>query len=273
MGQENPLANDVAIVTGGAQGIGAAIAHTLAADGAALAIADVDEAGATDTAAAIAATTDRPTIGVACDVTDESQVIETIESTVAELGSITVFVNNAGGATGLTRVWETPRANWDATVELCLTGTFLGTKHAIDHMIDAGTDGAVVNVSSLNHRAPTDGMGHYSAAKAGVSQLTAVAAGEAGRYGIRVNAVAPGSTRTPMTKETGLVEGAMGEAFEARTPLGRVGEPEDVADVVAFLASPRARWVTGATIPVDGGQHLRGLHSYYDTLFETGDDG
>lgn len=263
------LANDVAVVTGGARGIGYAIAEALAARGAVVAVADVDAEAADAAASEIADGSGPPATGVPCDVTDEDAVADAIASVAAKHGPVTAMVNNAGGAAGLTRVWEMSRTDWEATVELCLTGTFLGTKHALAHMIDHDRPGAVVNVSSVNHAAPTDGMGHYSAAKAGVTQLTAVAAAEAGRHGIRVNAVAPGLTRTPTTEQGGLLVGEMGEQFRERTPLGDVGEPAEVADVVAFLCSRRARWVTGATIPVDGGQHLRGLHSYYDTMLET----
>lgn len=260
------LSNEVAVITGGARGIGYAVAAAMARQGAAVGIADIDGDGATEAASDIEDRADQPAIGVACDVTAEDQVADLVGTVTSQLGPITTFVNNAGGAEGLTRVWETPAANWESTVELCLTGTFLGTKHAIAHMIEHEIEGNVVNISSLNYDAATDGMAAYSAAKAGVSQLTAVAAGEAGRHGIRVNAVAPGSTRTPMTEQSGLVAGEMGEQFRQRTPLGRIGEPTDIADVVTFLVTDRARWVTGATIPVDGGQHVRGLHSYYDTL-------
>lgn len=264
-------AGGVAVVTGGARGIGRAIGARLAARGDTVVLADVDEEGASEAAASIEATHNALTVAIGCDVTEEAQVADVVAA-AADSGPITTFVNNAGGAAGLTRVWETGRTEWDATVEVCLTGTFLGTKHALKHMLEHDRAGAIVNVSSLNHAAATDGMAHYSAAKAGVSQLTSVAAGEAGRHGIRVNAVAPGSTRTPMTEQGGFLNGAMGEEFRDRTPLGRIGEPMDVAEVVAFLASDAARWVTGVTLPVDGGQHLRGLHSYYDTMmaeFET----
>ena len=125
-------------------------------------------------------------------------------------------------------------------------------KTALPSLFDNDGSG-IVNVSSLNYTTATDGLAHYSAAKAGVSQFTEVVAAEVGRYGIRVNAVAPGSTRTPLTEENGLLEGKIGEEFLDRTPLGRTGEPEDVAKVVAFLLPDYGRWITGETICVDGG--------------------
>ena len=161
-----------------------------------------------------------------------------------------------------------PEREWRDTVDVCLTGPFLCTKAVLGYMLDAGIAGDVVNVSSLNYTAGTDGLAHYSAAKAGVSQFTEVVAAEVGRYDIRADAVAPGSIRTPLTGNNGLLDGRMGEEFRERTPLGRIGEPEDVAKVVAFLLSDYGYWVTGETIRVDGGQHIRGLHSYWDVLEE-----
>lgn len=266
------LSGDVAVVTGAAQGIGYAIADELAAHGAPVALADLDLQGAEAAAASIEAAHDVEAMAVECDVTDEPQVAALVETVTDALGPVTGFVNNAGGPEGLAPVWETSVADWRETVTLSLTGTFLGTKHAIGHMLEADVAGTVVNVSSLNHEAPTEGMGHYSAAKAGVSQLTAVAAREAGRHGIRVNAVAPGVVRTPTTEEGRLVSGEMGEAFRERTPLGRIGEPTDVARVVTFLVSEYGNWITGTTVPVDGGLHTNGLHSYYDTYLETLDE-
>jgi len=263
---------DVAVVTGGARGIGAAVAAELASHGTAVAVADLDSAAATATADELEAAHDRPAMAVECDVTDEAAVEALVATVADEFGPVETFVNNAGGAAGMARTWEMPANEWDETIALSLRGTFLGTKHAVGHMLDHDVAGAVVNVSSLNREAATDGMAHYCAAKAGVSQLTEVVAAEAGRHGIRVNAVAPGSTRSPTTEESGFLEGEMGREFRGRTPLGRIGEPEDIARAVAFLASEDARWVTGTTLPVDGGQHVRGLHSYFDTMSEMLDD-
>jgi 3-oxoacyl-[acyl-carrier protein] reductase len=264
------LVSDTAIVTGAAQGIGKGIAEGLLEHGTGVAIADVNAEGAEETSTELNDRYDPNAVAVECDVTDSSDVADAVETTVAELGDVGILVNNAGVAE-LARTWEMPEEEWDRAVDVCLKGTFLCTKAVINHMLDSGHGGAIVNVSSLNYTAATDGLPHYSAAKAGVSQFTKVVASEAGRHGIRVNAVAPGSTRTPLTEANGLTEGKIAEEFLDRTVLERrFGEPEDVARVVAFLASDHARWVTGETVSVDGGQHIRGLHSYWDVLEEMG---
>lgn len=263
------LVSNHAIVTGGARGIGRGIAAEFMRHGASTVLADIDEETATDTAEALTAEYDGTAIAVECDVTDADSVDAMVETAIDQFGDIGILVNNAGAAE-LARTWEMPEAEWRQTVDVCLNGPFLCTKAVLNHMLDTDIDGAIVNVSSLNYTAGTDGLSHYSAAKAGVSQFTEVVAAEAGRYGIRVNAVAPGSTRTPLTEGNGLLDGKMGEMFLERTPLGRIGEPEDIAKAVAFLASDSARWVTGETICVDGGQHIRGLDSYWDTLDEMG---
>lgn len=263
------LVSDHAIVTGGARGIGRGIAEMLMKEGASVALADIDEEKARETSEELTESYGGDAFAVKCDVTDSDSVEEMVERTIDQFGDIGILVNNAGTAE-LARTWEMPESEWRKTVDVCLNGPFLCTKAVLNHVLEAGHDASIINVSSLNYIAATDGLPHYSAAKAGVSQFTKVVAAEAGRYGVRVNAVAPGSTRTPMTEGNGLLEGKMGEKFIDRTPLGRIGEPEDVAKVVAFLCSDYAQWVTGETICVDGGQHIRGLHSYWDTLDEMG---
>ncbi|GAA0253657.1 SDR family NAD(P)-dependent oxidoreductase [Haladaptatus pallidirubidus] len=263
------LVSNHAIVTGGAQGIGRSITEELMSFGASVVIADVNEEGANEVAEELTETYDGKALGVECDVTEEESVQSMVDATVEEFGEVGILVNNAGAA-GLARTWEMDAEEWEQTIEVCLNGPFYGSKAVVNHMLENDIEGAIVNTSSLNYKAATDGLPHYSAAKAGVSQFTKVLAAEAGRYGIRVNAVAPGSIRTPLTEGNGLVDGKMGERFVDRTPLGRIGEPEDVAKVVAFLLSDYGYWVTGETICVDGGQHIRGLHSYWDTLDEMG---
>lgn len=263
------LVSNHAIITGGARGIGRGIAEELMSQGASVVLADIEEETATETAEELSAEYEGEALAIKCDVTDADDVESMVEATVEEFGDVGILCNNAGAA-ALARTWEMEESEWRNTIDVCLTGPFLCTKAVINHMLDEGHGGAVVNTSSLNYLAATDGLPHYSAAKAGLSQFTKVVAAEAGRHGIRVNAVAPGSTRTPMTEGNGLLEGKMGEEFLDRTPLGRIGEPDDVAKVVAFLASDYGQWVTGETICVDGGQHIRGLPSYWDTLEEMG---
>ena len=263
------LVSNHAIITGGAGGIGRGIAEEFLQQGTSVALADIDEETANTTAQELNSEYDSEAYAIECDVTDSDSVEEMVAEAVDHFGDVGILCNNAGAA-ALARTWEMDESEWRQTLNVCLTGPFLCTKAVINHMIEEGHGGAIVNTSSLNYTAATDGLPHYSAAKAGLSQFTKVVAAEAGRHGIRVNAVAPGSTRTPMTEGNGLLEGKMGEEFVDRTPLGRIGEPEDIAKVVSFLASDQAQWVTGETISVDGGQHIRGLHSYWDTLEEMG---
>ena len=262
------VVSDGAIVTGGAQGIGRGIAEELLEQGTSVVLADINEESAENTAMELSDRFEAEAIAIHCDVADQGSVRSMVSGATDHLGEIGILVNNAGAAE-LARTWEMAEEEWRRTIDVCLNGPFLCTKAVLPHLF--GNDGGgIVNVSSLNYVAATDGLAHYSAAKAGVSQFTEVVAAEVGRYGVRVNAVAPGSTRTPMTEENGLLKGDIGEEFLNRTPLGRIGEPEDIAKVVAFLLSDYGRWVTGETICVDGGQHIRGLHSYWDVLDEMG---
>lgn len=262
------LVSDGAMVTGAAQGIGKGIAEELARLGASIAIADVDREGAEATAAELEADHGVDALAIECDVTRADDVERAVAAAADAFGEVGILVNNAGiGPLSLS--WEMDEDEWDDVVDICLKGTFLCSRSVINHMIDAGVEGSIVNVSSINYKIPTDGIAHYAAAKAGISQFTKVVAGEAGRHGIRMNAVAPGSTRTPLPEKHGMLEGRFGREWRERTPLGhRFGEVEDVGKVAAFLASDYAGWVTGETICVDGGQNIRGLHSYWDVYQE-----
>jgi glucose 1-dehydrogenase len=143
-----------------------------------------------------------------------------------------------------------------------LKGTFLCTRAYARELRVGGGPGAIVNLSSLNATAATEGAADYCAANAGISQFTKVAALELAPHDVRVNAVAPGGTRTPMAAS----HARMREAFVERTPLGRFGEVEDIARVVLFLVSDLGAWITGTTIPVDGGAHIRGVHNFHEVL-------
>lgn len=242
-----------AIVTGGARGIGAAVAARLAADGMAVGVLDLDEAGAKNTAGTIAATGGRA-IGVAADVADAASVQAAVDQVATELGPPTVVVNNAG-VTRDNLLFRMTEDDWDTVMGVHLRGAFLVTRAAQKHMVDAGF-GRIVNVSStsaLGNR----GQANYSAAKAGLQGFTKTLAIELGKFGITANAVAPGFIATEMTKATA---GRMGITFDeymeratAAIPVRRVGRPEDIAHVVSFLVSDRAGFVSGQVIYAAGG--------------------
>ena len=242
-----------AIVTGGARGIGAAIAKRLSADGMNVAIFDLDEAGAKATAAAIVEGGGRA-IGIACDVSDEDSVRAAVEQVASELGPPTVVVNNAG-VTRDNLLFKMNTTDWDTVMSVHLRGAFLVTKAAQSHMVDAKW-GRIVNISStsaLGNR----GQVNYSAAKAGLQGFTKTLAIELGKFGVTANSVAPGFIQTEMTKATAVRLGLDPEEHikyaAANTPVGRVGQPEDIAHVVSFYVSEGAGFVSGQVIYAAGG--------------------
>jgi glucose 1-dehydrogenase len=256
------LVGDSAIVTGGAQGIGLGIARELIERGASVVLFDLSEDAVGEAAASLPS---GKAVGFAGSVTSADDWSAAFDRAAESFGPATILANNAGWAS-MALIEDLDEADWDQCMDVCAKGAFLGTKE-FARRTQAGP-GAIVNTSSLNAEAATDGLAHYCAAKAAVSQLTKVAAAELAPRGVRVNAVAPGITRTPMS-EGGFLSGRMGEEFIAHTPMGRFGEPADIARVVAFLASDDAGWVTGTTVPVDGGGHIRGLQNYWATMQET----
>jgi NAD(P)-dependent dehydrogenase (short-subunit alcohol dehydrogenase family) len=259
------LVGSSAIVTGGAQGIGLAVAQRLLDDGASVLLFDLNPDGAEEARASLAAGAGDERVALYAGSVDSSADVDAaFDAATERFGVPQLLVNNAGWA-NMTLIVDTPEDEWDRVFSVCAKGTFLGTRAFARRAIEAGLGGAIVNTSSLNYEAATDGIAHYCAAKAAVSQFTKVAAAELAPHGIRVNAVAPGLTRTPMS-EGGFLAGRMGEEFLARTPLGRFGEPEDIARAASFLLSEEAGWVTGVTLNVDGGAHIRGLHNYWATM-------
>jgi NAD(P)-dependent dehydrogenase (short-subunit alcohol dehydrogenase family) len=234
------LTGKVAIVTGGASGIGLAIAERLRSEGADVVVGDRDG----DALAAL------DFVGVECDVTDEAGPAALVAAAVDRFGRLDIAVANAGGGVG-GPILDMPVATWRDIVDLNLTGAFL-TLQAAGRVLDDG--GAMVALSSLNGVQPGNATGAYAAAKAGVIALVDVTALELGPRGIRVNAVAPGLVRTPATAVIWQVPGLL-EGYVDNTFLGRHGEPADIAAAVAYLVSDDARYVTGTTLLVDGGAH------------------
>jgi 3-oxoacyl-[acyl-carrier protein] reductase len=243
----------VAIVTGGARGIGAATAQRLAADGLAVAVLDLDEAACADAVAAVEAAGGRA-LAVGADVADAEQVATAVERVATGLGAPTVLVNNAG-VTRDNLLFKMSESDWDTVMGVHLRGSFLMAKAVQKHMVDAGW-GRIVNLSStsaLGNR----GQVNYSAAKAGMQGLTKTLAVELGPFGITANAVAPGFIVTEMTAATAARVGVDFEEFQAaraaETPVRRVGYPSDVAHTISYLVSEGAGFVTGQVIYVSGG--------------------
>ncbi|MGV0625120.1 SDR family NAD(P)-dependent oxidoreductase [Mycolicibacter minnesotensis] len=237
----------VALIVGGASGIGLATAHALAARGDRVVIADVNEEAAHQRAAEIGG----DATAVVADVTDEA----TIAAAFAAAGAAGPLrsVVSCAGLSVIGAIADIELAGWQNTIDVCLTGTMLVIKHAARNL-QAG--GSVVAISSLNGRQPGTAMAAYCSAKAGVLMLVQVAALELGARGIRVNAVSPGLVDTPLVAGLAMVPGLTDEYLE-NTPLGRAGVPDDIAATVEFLTSDRAGWITGADFDVNGGAHLR----------------
>jgi len=247
------ITGKVAIVTGAASGIGRAIALDLAGSGANVVIADTALDGAEKVAREIESAGGKA-IAVETDVTDSKEVEQMVQQTIEGFGKIDILVNNAG-IIGRSSVMDMKEDELDRTFEVNLKGVVLCSQAVARHMIEQRS-GKIVNMgSSLSSRASvcnfSGGGADYCASKAAVQAFTRALAMELGPYGINVNAVAPGTTNTPMHE--GLWEMAT-IYFQNSLPLGRLAEPEDIADVALFLVTDAARYVTGQTIHVNGGQ-------------------
>jgi NAD(P)-dependent dehydrogenase (short-subunit alcohol dehydrogenase family) len=251
---EEPVSDRTAIVTGGASGIGLAIAERLAADGLAVAIFDRDITAGTDAAAKLAAAGARA-IAVEVDVTDRVQIDAGVEAVREQLDAATVLVNNAG-LDGFDKFLKITPEKWERIIAVNLTGTFHCCQAVVPDMIEAGW-GRIVNISSSSAQGGQPMMTHYVSAKAGVIGLTKALALELGPKGITVNTIPPGFIDTPMLRRS-EADGQLGEGVDfhaARTPVRRVGRPEDIAAMCSFLVRDEAGYVTGQVLGVNGGRN------------------
>lgn len=238
----------IALVTGGARGIGYACAEALAEDGARVVLADINADGASAAAGKLG----KDAVGYACDVSDPAQVEALFTRIESDIGAVSALVNNAGiGLPG--DFLDLPVEQFKQVIDVNLTGSFLVLQRAARTMVAKGIKGAAVNMSSINAQVAIPTIAAYCASKGGVMQLTKAAALALAPHGIRVNAVGPGSIDTDMLAGVNASPEAM-QTVLSRTPLKRIGTPREIGDVVAFLCSAKASYITGETIYVDGGR-------------------
>ena len=245
----------VALVTGGGSGIGRASAVVFAREGARVVVADVDEDGGQETVRMIEAAGGAARF-VRADVSQAAEVAALVEQAVSVYGRLDCALNNAGIQGDIKQTAECSRENWDRIIATNLTGVWLCMKHEIPHMLNQG-GGTIVNTASNFGLVGSNGMPAYSASKHGVLGLTKTAALEYAKSGIRVNAVCPGPVQTPLVDKVLAAQPELGDqiikAIEAREPVGRMGQPEEIAEAVVWLCSDAASFVTGTAMSVDGG--------------------
>lgn len=247
MPAEPLLPDRTAIITGGAGGLGRAMAHRLASEGARVVIGDLD----LDAAEALAAELPHGALAVQADINDPDAVEKLISTARDVTGTVDVLVNNAG-ITRDASIRNMTLEQWDVVQNVHLRGAFIATKIAAEIMREQRR-GAIVNISSLSGKVGNFGQANYSTAKAGLIGLTKVTAKEYARFGVRANAVQPGLIRTPMTE---ALSPEIWEQKIAEIPMRRAGEPDEVAKVVLFLASDLSSYMTGAVLEIGGGRYM-----------------
>ena len=252
------LDDRVAVITGGASGIGKAIAICFASEGANIAANDINPEAANETVNLIKKM-NRKAIAIRANVAEPEEVDNMIDQVIDGLGNIHILVNNAGIGQRSPTI-DTAVENWDKVISIVLRGTFLCSKKAGRWMID-NEGGCIVNIASTGGIAVVPEIAAYGPVKAGIINMTRVLAVEWAKSGIRVNALAPSYTRTAMVTER-IEDGFIDvEQVYKEIPLGRMAEPEDIAAAALFLASDDASFITGVTLPVDGGYLCLGYHT------------
>lgn len=249
------LEGKVALVTGGGSGIGQGAALRFSAEGARVAVADMNLAGAKETVARIV---ERGGEAAAfeCDVAEEVAVAALIEGVVARFGGLHCAHNNAGLGHGQVPLHEIDKAAWDRTFAVNVTGTWLCLKYEIKHML-ASDGGAIVCTSSISSLCGLELIAGYAASKAAINSMVRTAANAYGKQGIRVNAILPGPIGTSMITQAIKVNPALEKHLMEAVPMERIGAVEEVAEAVVWLCSERTAYITGTLLPIDGGQSTR----------------
>ena len=252
------LDGKVALVTGGASGIGLRAAQLFAEAGASVVLADRNADGVAEAARQIGDNA----AAVSGDVTSEDDAAAMVDACVQHFGRLDIAFNNAGIG-GFAPIQDYEVDAFRRVIDVCLTGVFVCIKHEAKQLIAQGEGGSLINTASLNAMQATEGLSAYCSAKAGVAMLTKVAALELGRHNIRVNAIGPGLIRTPLTQGLRDVPG-LEEAFVKEAPIGRIGEPQDIAELALYLAGDGSSLMTGQTLFIDGGANI----NKYPPLFD-----
>lgn len=247
----------VVLITGAASGLGNATARRFASGGAQVIVNDLNG----DSVAAAAAELGDQHLGISGDVSIEDDVTRCVQEAISRAGKIDVLVNNAGIADNFTPTIDRTLDQWQRLIDVHLTGAYLVSKAVARHMIESGQGGAIVNLNSIAGVIGLPGRPAYSAAKAGIGMLARVLACEWAKHGIRVNCVAPGYMHTPLLQKLFDEGKVVKNVILRRTPMGRLGTADHVADAITFLASAQAEFITGVTLNVDGGYMAYGAPS------------